>query len=275
MKRILITHTDLDGSGCSIIFKKHYPDIEVQYHNYDTIDDISQELLDNKNNYDKIYFADITPSENIGKEMLKDHDKFIFIDHHITREYLIGKPFYDTSVCATVLTAAYFYPMDNVYRDFIHAVDAYDSWKLNSPYRDLGLNLNLLFDYYKMDEFVKEFSDMRDININEEIIIEVLKKIERDYLSEKLTQGKIKIDKYSNSYFEVYVTEKGGHLGLLVDDPRFPPECKYIKVININDKVVGLYSNGFNVSEIAKVHGGGGHTNAAGYQINDQKLYIG
>lgn len=267
MNRILITHDDLDGAGCAILFKYHYPDIEVQHHNYGTIDNIAQELLNNKDKYDRIYFADITPSEYIGKEMLKD-GKFVLIDHHITREYLLGQPFYDTSVCATVLTAAYFYPMDNKYNDFIHAVDAYDTWKLNSPYRDLGLYLNLLFDHYKMDEFVKEFSDMRDINRNEEIVIEVLIKIEKDYLAEKLTQGRIEVDNDGNTFFEIYVGERGVNVGVLVDDPDFPPECEYIKAINLNDMAVGLYSNGFDVSEIAKACGGGGHTGAAGYQIN-------
>ena len=272
MKRILITHIDLDGAGVAILFKKHYPDIEVEYHNYDTIDEVAQKLLDNKDNYDKIFFADITPSEHIGKQMLDD-PKFTLIDHHITREYLIGRPFYDTEFCATFLTAAYFQPMDNKYNDFIRAVDAYDTWKLNSPYRLLGLQLNLLFDYYKMDKFVEEFSDMRDINRNEEIVIEVLSKIERDYLSEKLNQGKIKTDKYNNTYFEIHVTEKGAHIGLLVDDARFPEECKYIKVINFNDMAVGLYSKEFDVSEIARSRGGGGHANAAGFELRN-KYYM-
>ena len=267
MNKILIIHDDLDGAGCAILFKYHYPDIEIQHHNYDIIDNIAQELLDNKNKYDKIYFADITPPEHIGKEMLKD-DKFVLIDHHITREYLLGQPFYDTSMCATLLTAAYFHPIDNRHISFIHAVDAYDTWKLDSPYRDLGLNLNLLFDYYKMDNFVKAFSAMRDISSNEEMIITVLKKIEKDYLAEKLTQGRIKIDSGGNTFFEIHVGERGANVGVLVDDPDFPPQCKYIKAINLNDMGVGLYSKDFDVSKIAKTRGGGGYTGAAGYQIN-------
>lgn len=271
MKRILITHTDLDGAGCAIIFKKHYPDIEIEYHDYDTIDEISQELWNDRDKYRSIFFADITPNEKYGKLMAGDY-KFVFIDHHITREYLSAlsdRPniIYDTGVCATLLTARYL----DLYADnyaFVAAVDAYDTWKLDSAYRKDGLNLNLLFDYYKMDEFVEEFSDMRDINRNEEIVIEVLRKIERDYLDEKLEQGKIKTDNNGNMYFVVHVAEKGNNIGILIDDPRFPKECKYIKVINLNDSVVGLYSKDFDVSEIAKSHGGGGHTTAAGYQIN-------
>lgn len=34
MKRILITHDDLDGAGCVIVFKQMFSDIEVQHHDY-------------------------------------------------------------------------------------------------------------------------------------------------------------------------------------------------------------------------------------------------
>jgi oligoribonuclease NrnB/cAMP/cGMP phosphodiesterase (DHH superfamily) len=201
------------------------------------------------------------------------------IDHHITREYLRdakhGNVVYSTYFCATYLTADYLNvnTMDyEGYRNFILAVDAYDMWKLDSSYRGLGLNLNLLFNYYGMEKFVKQFADMRKFNNKEYIILEVLQKLDRDYLAEKLKQGKIKTDKDGNTYFEVYTAEKGGHLGVLVDDPDFPVECEYIKVINTNDLVVGLYAKDFDVSEIAKDNGGGGHKGAAGYELESFKL---
>lgn len=276
MTTILVTHTDLDGAGCAILFKRQFPDIEIEYHDYDTIDDISKELWDNRNNYDQIFFADITPNEEIGRKMVND-DKFILIDHHITRTYLADLPntnvIYDTTICATRLVAHYFgvaNEYDADYNDnwkFIFAVDAYDTWKLNSLYREHGLDLNLLFSYYGMDEFVTEFSNMDVIDSYERTILTVLKRLDSDYLTEKLNQGVIKQDNNGNKYFEVYVCGKGGHIGVLVDDPRFPGECLYVKTINLNDKVVGLYSKDFDVSEIAKSHGGGGHPGAAGYQI--------
>jgi len=67
----------------------------------------------------------------------------------------------------------------------------------------------------------------------------------------------------------------GGHLGSLVNNPNFPVECRYIKVINLNDLVVGLYSEEFDVSKIAKSRGGGGHKTAAGYEIKFlQPIYV-
>lgn len=282
MKRILITHTDSDGAGCAILFKRRYPDIEIIYHDYDTIDGVSEDLWNRKDEYDEIYFADITPNEEYGMKMVYD-PKFVFIDHHITREYLkdlSDRPgiMYDTAYCATYLTAKYLGEYIIQYEEqksFILAVDAYDAWKVDSEYRKPGLDLNLLFSYYGMEEFVEQFADMRDLNDKECIILEVLQRIDRDYLAEKLKQGTIKTDKNGIVYFEVYKTEKGGHVGVLVDDPDFPFECKYIKAINLNDLVVGLYSKDFDVSEIAKAHGGGGHKTAAGYQIEFlQDIYV-
>ena len=276
MKRILVTHTDLDGAGCAILCKREYPDIEVRYHDYDTIDEVSKELWDNKDDYYQIIFADITPNEEIGMMMANytGESKFVFIDHHITREYLktvmpysTQRIIYDTKVCATCLTANY---LDSLYGwKFVYGVDAYDTWKLDSEYREYGLKLNLLFNYYGMDEFVIEFSALDEIDGYEERIIKVLERVTRDYLAEKLRQGKQRIDKDDNIYFEVYVCEHSGHVGVLLDDPNFPPECRYIKTINLNEDVVGLYSkDDFDVSVIAKEHGGGGHPGAAGYQLN-------
>lgn len=281
MKRILITHTDLDGAGCAILFKRRYPDITVEFHDYDTIDRISKDLWDCRNQYDEIYFADITPNEEYGRKMLGD-ERFTFIDHHITREYLHNMAYnrvvYDTDYCATYLTANYL-DLNIIHvgknRDFVLAVDAYDTWKLDSPYRDIGLNLNLLFNYYGMDEFVEQFGAIRKFTTKEYTILEVLKKIDRDYLTEKLKQGRMKTDKNGYIYFEVYTAEKGGNLGILVDDPRFPAECEYVKVINLNDLTVGLYAKDFDVSRIAELSGGGGHRGAAGYEIKFlQDIYV-
>ena len=275
MKRILITHTDLDGAGCAIAFKRIYPDIEVRYHDYDTIDEISEEIWDSKDEYDEIYFADITPNPKYGIRMMYD-DKFVLIDHHITRAYLklaqMDNVVYSMNACGAMLSMDY---LNMDYDDFIQGIDAYDRWQLDSPYRKYGVDLNLLFNYYGMDEFVARFLKTTYVSSYDNTIINILERIEEDYFVEKLKQGNVKFDRNSIAYFEVHVSEKNFNLGVLVDRADFPKGCKYIKTINLNDGVVGLYSNGFDVSEIAKAHGGGGHTTAAGYQIEFiQKLYI-
>jgi len=270
MKNILITHTDLDGAGCAIIFKQKFPDIKIQYHNYDTVDTISEKLLNEKDKYDKIFFADITPMEEIGKKMLED-DKFILIDHHKTRLYLDGTKGFDTNICGAFISMNYLNQIDineDCNNDFILSVDAWDSWKLDSQYRKNGEGLNLLFGYYGMDKFVEEFKDMRDITTEEKTIICVLRKIKEDYLNHKIEQCKTKLDENGNKYWEFYIGEPQSGLGNLLEMAGDKAkDIKYIKSINMNDNVVSLYSLDIDVSEIAKEKGGGGHKKASGYSI--------
>ncbi len=281
MKQLLVTHIDLDGAGCAVLFKRYYPDIEVQYCDYDTIDEVSEKIWNTKDEYDAIYFADITPNEEYGMKMLGD-SKFMLIDHHATRLYLkhanSDQVVYDTEFCATCLVANYLgtsVMSHEEYRAFVLGVDAYDTWKLDSLYRTYGVDLNLLFNYYGMDTFVKQFGDMQCISDKEYEMLEIFHKIEADYLAEKLEQGRIRFDKEGNMYFEIYVSEKGSNIGMLIDDPGFPEECEYIKAINLNDRVVGLYSKTFDVSQVAAMHGGGGHRTAAGYEISFlQPIYV-
>lgn len=267
MKRILIMHDDLDGAGCAIVFKQIYPDIEIQHHDYKTIDEVAKKLWDNQYDYDQIFFADISPSEEIGLKMLND-PKFVIIDHHKTREYLIGSPHFDTELSGTYLSWEFFHYSDYI-PEFVMGVNAWDIWDLESPFRSLGEDLNLLFGYYGMDVFVEEFKNIRaiwQITDNEKVIIEVLKKLHSDYLREKLDHAKVRIDLEDNRYLHVYVGEKRSGLGNILELDGVP-DVEYLECENLNDGVVSLYSLGFDVAEIAKRRGGGGHTRAAGYTI--------
>lgn len=263
MKRILITHDDLDGAGCAIVFRRAYPDIEVQYHDYKTIDEIASELWDNRSDYDQIFFADISPSEEIGSIMLK-YPKFFIIDHHKTRTYLEGSPHFDTERSGTLIS--YDFLCDSPYPKFIRGVNAWDMWDLRSPFRSLGEDLNQLFEFYGMEKFVEEFKNMRQISGNEKVIIEVLKKLHSDYLREKLDHAKVRIDLEDNRYLHVYIGEKQSGLGNILELDGVP-DVEYLECENLNDGVISLYSLGFDVSVIAKSLGGGGHTRAAGYTI--------
>lgn len=262
--RILITHNDLDAVGCAIAFKSKYTDIEVQYHTYDTITKISQSLLDNQDEYSKIYFADISPEESEGLQML-DNDKFVILDHHETRTYLQDSKYYRTDYCGAWISWTYLYPEDKI-PDFIMAVDAWDSWKTNSKYRETGEQLNLLGGYYSTDEFIEQFQSMRSLTPNDLKIIEVLNRKKQDYLSKKREQVIVKFDKFGNKYWKVFIGEPQSGLGNILEIDT-DDSIKYLNCINLNDRYGSLYSLNFDVTEIAKARGGGGHPGAAGYPL--------
>lgn len=262
---ILITHDDLDGAGCAIVFKNKFRyNIEIQYHNYNTIDAISKELLATKNKYEKIFFADISPNESEGIQMLKD-PKFVIIDHHKTREYLIDSPHFNIEMCATYLS--YKYLSNDEMTKFIMGIDAWDCWKLDSPFREYGEDFNFLFGYYGMTDFVEKFKYMPGISDDESIIIEVLRKTKNDYLLNKLKQARVMLDDDGNRYLEVHIGETQSSISNILEINDNIVDIKYLKCINLNDGIVSLYSLGFDVSVIAQKHGGGGHARASGYTI--------
>ena len=174
IKRILITHVDLDGAGAAIMFRKKYPNIEVEYRNHSSIDKRAKELLNEQKNYEKIFFADIIPSDmEVGTQMIKS-DKFVLIDHHVSQEYLKEERTYNPEFCATYLSAVYLFgDIENNYdleqtslsdkeKTFIYSVDAWDVWKLNSKYRDNGEKLNYICFYYGLEEFTNRYKDFNE-----------------------------------------------------------------------------------------------------------------
>ena len=69
----LFTHgADLDGVGCSILAYLAFgrKDVDVEYCNYDDVDEKVEELLSNsdlRNLYDKIFITDISINEELAK----------------------------------------------------------------------------------------------------------------------------------------------------------------------------------------------------------------
>ena len=283
MKKILITHTDLDGTGCAIVFKKKYPDISVEFRNYDTINERAKELYDEKEKYEKIFFADIIPTDReIGNKLVND-DKFVLIDHHITQDYLKGKRTYNTDFCGAYLSAIYLfgnieenYDLENtslseIEKSFIYSIDAWDTWKLKSKFRENGERLNLLCFYFNLENFTEQYQNFDEIKGDNAIIAEVLERQEARYQKHKISQLQEDIDEDGNKYFKVFVGESHTGIGQIVDKIDMEDK-KYVAFINLNTKQARLNSKGFDVSKIAQKYGGGGHEKSARCPIKDYKI---
>lgn len=285
MKKILITHVDLDGTGCAIVFKKKYPDIEIEFRNHDSINKRAEELIQEKNLYDKIYFADITPSEEVGMKLVND-DKFVLIDHHVTQSYLEGKRTYSLDYCGAYLSAIYLFgniednydlestSLSGKEKAFIYSIDAWDTWKLNSDFRKNGEQLNFLCFYLGLENFVEEFKNFNALEGENKIIAQVLQKQEEKYQKNKIKQLVEDIDEDGNKYYKVFIGETHTSIGQILDQIDLEDK-KYVAFINLNDKNVRVNSKDFDVSNIAKKYGGGGHANSAKFWIKDYKIKYG
>lgn len=94
-KILLLTHTDMDGSGPAVILKAMLPaaDITVTHCNNGEMSKMivnAAEDTDPSHDYDNIIITDISCSEDDAKIVDKSANvkKIILLDHHITAKYL-------------------------------------------------------------------------------------------------------------------------------------------------------------------------------------------
>ena len=83
MKRLLITHTDLDGAGCAIIGRGCDPSMEVEYCDYTTVD--ARLVKAQQEDWDEIIMADISPTKKWWHSPLRDSKEranLVILDHH-------------------------------------------------------------------------------------------------------------------------------------------------------------------------------------------------
>lgn len=119
---LLLTHTDLDGSGAAIVLRKayyfdnidviHCPNVKMSSMIRDTV--LSNETWDN---YDYVFACDISVNEADARliDESNNKDKFLLLDHHNTATELNK---YDWAVvCSNIIEDSYrtlLYPSDKL-----------------------------------------------------------------------------------------------------------------------------------------------------------------
>lgn len=185
MRVKLFTHTDLDGIGCAVLaylaFGKE--NVDVEYCNYDDVDDKVEEFMEDDSlyrSYDNIFITDISVSDSVANmiDILDKADQRVELyDHHGTVLFLNKydwcnvtdlSPLHDCKTSGTelfyveLMNHGYFSVNNDIkYRinvdKFVMNVRDYDTWR----WKELGefgivcKQLNDLFYIYGRDEFVE------------------------------------------------------------------------------------------------------------------------
>ncbi len=80
----LFTHTDLDGVGCAVLAKLAFKDeVDIEYCNYDEINEKVLEYINQNDNKIPIYITDISVKEELAK-LLDKRGNVQLLDHHPT-----------------------------------------------------------------------------------------------------------------------------------------------------------------------------------------------
>jgi oligoribonuclease NrnB/cAMP/cGMP phosphodiesterase (DHH superfamily) len=220
----------------------------------------------------KILVCDFSFNYETTMKLIKDNEEFYNIDHHqsafdnlkdLSDEY----KFFDINHSGAYLTWKYFFADVEVPR-FIKYIEDYDLWKFQyeetKPFmlalNELPFNFKVwkkLEDENYLNELIQKGKILQSYQDNMVRIITKAVKIK----SQKIGENKYKVAYVNTNLFKNEVANK------LVSET----DCDFSVVYNYDDsKNLTKFSlrsidQKANVSEIAKVIGGGGHRNAAGY----------
>jgi len=298
MKVKLFTHTDLDGIGCVIIAKLAFPTVDIEYCNYD---DINEKILnymttDGYKNFDLTYITDISVNEKVAEiidEICKP-ESFVLLDHHKTAlwlnkyrwtcisEYIdentkhSGTEMLYHNIINYYINEVEFRHVDltNAF-DFVEIVRQYDTWEFKTKYNNiLPKQVNDLMYLLGRDEFI-------DNAIYQIIMLHEYKLTVDNFMLLKKNQEKI--DKYIESkektiivkviqgykagvvFAEQYHSELGNKLS------EMHPELDFIAMINPSHSIsYRTVKKNIDLSVIADSYKGGGHAQASGSPISKE-----
>jgi oligoribonuclease NrnB/cAMP/cGMP phosphodiesterase (DHH superfamily) len=295
----LFTHTDLDGVGCAILANivsvVNNIDVEIEFCDYNNINNKVNDFLKVINNYDKVFITDISVNEEVTEKLDKYNDKVVLLDHHKTANFLNKYKWahvYETlvidleidvyiKVCGAYLFLDYLIASDylknfkflDTLTDFVEVIREYDVWEWIEIDNILAKQLNDLLYILGRERFIEEFTEQLlngkfVINDKLNFLLELDQEKIDDYIENKnknLIVRDIKGYNVGIVFAERYISELGSRL------MELHPELDFVVIINI-DKTISYRTNKNNIDlgEFAKIYGGGGHPQAAGSPVSDE-----
>lgn len=270
MSKVLITHNDLDGCVCAILFKTVFSDGVYYLENYDTVDERIKKALEN--NPEILYITDISPSEEVAKivnchsfycEGSEVYQKVFLFDHHKTaldlRNYLWAQV--DPAYCGARLFYEYlkrYQPVLYPYGELVWYANDYDLWHHKSSHSAV---LNSLLYTIGHERFINRFLQNPSVELAEaeKYLLEIEKEKEEKYVQEAVEATKV-FDTFAITIAERYTSQIGQKM-LEV----YPIDIAVI--INARKGTVSFRSKETDVSTLAKNFGGGGHPKSAGFTL--------
>lgn len=255
MKKLVIYHNDNDGFGaayaCWRKFKEDAQYISAEY---------GQPMPEIPEGTEEIYMVDISYSRELCDSLATKY-KLTLIDHHKTAKVAFEGAKYaviNLDNSAAVLTFKYLFP--STYPPIIlNYVQDYDLWKFElNKSREVNLYIDTLTTFEEWAEFsladamtqgtaIRKFRDRQVSNsIKDARIIEFegYKVVILNATENVSTVGNELLNAYEVDFSMTY---------------RDVKDKRYYSLRSIGD---------FDVSVIAKKHGGGGHRNASGFSTN-------
>lgn len=263
IKHAVLYHDDADGFGAAYAIwlwdQENAPSLErlwipVQY------GQLVPELPDT---IEQLVIVDFSYKRAICEELAQKY-QLLILDHHKTAaEELKELPYaiFDQSMSGAALTWLHFHgakPMPNI----LHYVQDYDLWRFELPYsEEVNLFISTLpRDFYKWQKFTT------DQGIDAGCAIKAFR-------DAQIARARKNVWMENVAGYLVPITNASENISELGNQMcHWFPECAFL--VSYCDRPDGVRSYSlrsvgeFDVSEIARQFGGGGHRNAAGFTAN-------
>ena len=306
-KIIIFSHeSDIDGLGSIIIGKIAFGDIDyVLASNINILEEKFRDYLERGElfNYDKIYVTDLAllnPSlDMVSEDPILSLKVFVFDHHKSSIDVGCGNYNFTTIMetdengkkrCGTDLFYEYLYSSDLILKtaaldEFVELTRLEDTWEWKTT-GNQGLkahDLAILFNGIGIESYIETM--LRKLNMSKNSF--ELDQGEKNVIMEKKdeylaalqriwSEAEFFVDEYKNKFAGVFADyEYRNELAEYVrkmDDI----ELKYLVLIALEKGPFGQKSYRsiavkFDVSEIAEIHGGGGHVEAASVNITEKQ----
>jgi len=266
-KKILVYYHGgcLDGFSSAWVTHKNFGD-EAEYI---PISHQDRDVFDVKNK--TIFFVDILPAEEILKELLKNNE-VTTIDHHITNKEnikLVSNHSFDLQKSGAVLTWEYFNPGQDAPL-FLKHVQAQDIWVWTLPFtREIMATAGLYEQTFgNWDKIATDIENEQEKNKYIEkgkVLLEYYNKICDLLIEDLATEADFENHRIWVANVPHMFASIVGHKLADKTSSFSVTWCQEEDAIHISLRSV----KDFDITEIAKKHGGGGHKNAGGFEIKD------
>ena len=266
---LLLTHTDLDGVGCAVLFTGAGPaGGRVELVDNGSIDDRVRAALDaSPSVLVTDHGVDATTAERVDAYIAAG-GAFTLLDHHRSTEHLSGRPWatVDETRSATGLLFDHL-GQPAAFAEFTRLVEDHDLWLHRDP---RSARLAALVGLLGHERFLARFSAEPAVafSAGEDLLLDHEDSRREDYLAKKLGQARVfERDgvRWAVCYAEQYQSDVAERLmtGLGVAATA---------VVNPARRTVSLRGRDFDVSAVAQRQGGGGHARAAAFSFRGGDL---
>jgi oligoribonuclease NrnB/cAMP/cGMP phosphodiesterase (DHH superfamily) len=273
---ILVTHKGcMDGSGCALVFLKAGGKKEnIRFVPAGMVERFVKEEPEIQGNR-FLLFADIGFVDPKYVDILEKRGNCVVLDHHKTSLFMQGRSWClidavdGGTACGCEMLRRYLEVEDEGIKFLCRVIDDHDRWKLKEPQsQDLAmlsvfLGQKIFIEWFQGRDFADGLFTKTDLDI-----MAVLKERRDENIANAIKHVIKREVAWGDKTAKVgYIVTSEMNTSLLMNKVlEAHPELDAAALLDFSKTQVSLRSrNGYDVSEMAKYFGGGGHNAAAGH----------